>query len=174
AFANQELMVQLVAAHIPPGVCIYIKEHPAQGELFRSEAFYRSIRELPCVRFVPRSADSLRLIHNAKAIATITGTAGFEAIFRGKPVLMFGHRFCQYAPGTYMIRSTADCRNAMERIFQKGETQSPREVRLFLKAIEETTVPFEGGQLRPDQASREERARVMGEMVSRILEPLFR
>lgn len=173
AFANQELMVQLVAAHVPPGVCVYLKEHPAQGELFRSEAFYRSIRELPNVRFVPRSADSLRLIHNAKAIATITGTAGFEAIFRGKPVLMFGHRFCQYAPGTYMIRSAADCRSAMEQIFEKGETPPLRDVRLFMKAVEETSVPFEGGQLRPDQAPREERARVMGEMVSRILAPLF-
>ena len=86
---------------------------------------------------------------------------------------MFGHRFCQYAPGTSMIRSTADCRNAMERIFEKGETPSLRDIRLFLKAVEETSVPFEGGQLRPDQAPREERARVMGEMANRILAPLF-
>jgi len=173
AFANQELMVQLLATYLPPDVHIYIKEHPSQGEAFRSEVFYRTLLALRSVRFVPRGYDTFRLMQHAKAIATITGTAGFEAIFRGKPVLMFGHRFCQYAPGTHMIRTAADCKDAIDRIFKKSDVPSLRNLRLFLKAIEDITVPMEGGPLRSDQSPREERARVMGEMVSNILAPLF-
>ena len=34
---------------------------------------------------------NLKLIDKCKAVATITGTSGWEALIRGKPVLHFGY-----------------------------------------------------------------------------------
>ena len=51
---------------------------------------------MKCVRFMPRGFNSFRLQEHAEAIATVAGTAGFEALFREKPVIMFGHWFYQY------------------------------------------------------------------------------
>jgi|SaaInlV_165m_DNA_2_1040747.scaffolds.fasta_scaffold09733_2 hypothetical protein len=142
AFQNQELIMQMLAAHIPPGVNIYIKEHPAQGELCRSEEFYRTLLQIPSVKFMPRNTDTFQLMRNAKAVATVTGTVGIEAIFREKPVLMFGHRFYQYAPGIYRIHTNDDCRNAVQSIFQDEETPSLHDLRLFLKAMQDASTPY--------------------------------
>lgn len=172
AFENQELIVQLLAALLPPHVRIYVKEHPVQGDRCRSVSFYRSMLELPAVRFVPRETDTYALSERAVAVATVTGTAGFEALFRGTPALLFGHRFYQYAPGVYPIRSEEDCRRAIAEIVA-GKKPDLRALRLFLKACDECSVPYEGGLERPGAAPREERARLVGEMIRTALAPLF-
>jgi hypothetical protein len=174
AFMHQELTIQMLAACLPPGVSIYIKEHPMQGELYRSETFYRSMLELPQVIFVPRSTDTFQLIRHSKAVATITGTAGFEAPFFGKPTLMFGHRFYQYAPGVHRIRTTEDCKNALQSIFEKEETPQLRDLRIFLKAVEECSVFFYEKHNTPEQkAVQDDQVRAMGQKIRDTLDPLF-
>ena len=173
AFENQELIIQMIAACAPSGVRIYVKDHPNQGEMYRNEEFYRSMARIPSVTIVPKSFDTFQLIRNSKAVATATGTAGFEALFREKPFIMFGHRWCQYAPGVHIVRTTEDCQKAMMNIFEKGEKPSLRELRLYLKAIEECSVPFEGGPTVPGQPSPEERAKEVGAILNKKLAPLF-
>lgn len=173
AYMDQERLVQLLAWHLPADVRLYVKEHPAQEELCRSEAFYRHLQELPSVTLVPRDFDTFALTDHALAVATGTGTAGFEALFRGKPVLMFGHRFYQYAPGVYRIHSNADCTTALTNIM-KGEKPSERDARLFLKAIEETGTPYVGGPANShEQRTKEEKAKTMGTKIRERLQQSF-
>lgn len=170
AFRDQELIVQILAALLPPGVGIYVKEHPMQGELYRSETFYQTMKDLPSVTFVPRIADTFTLIRHAKAVATLTGTAGFEALFFGTPVIMFGHRFYQYAPGVFRVRSREDCRTALEHIFERGETPSPRNMRLFLKAVQDCSIPYrDQPQKHGALAEDEENVREVGKKIRKIL-----
>jgi hypothetical protein len=61
----------------------------------------------------------------------------------------------------------------MMNIFEKGEKPSLRELRLYLKAIEECSVPFEGGPTVPGQPSPEERAKEVGAILNKKLAPLF-
>ncbi len=139
AYGNQLLIAQVLNACLPDDVLIYAKEHPRDsGWLQRSIAYYRDFLALKKVRLVPRTFDTFALREHCKAVATATGTIGFEAIFRGKPVFIFGHRFYQYAPGVYRIHSSEDCIRAVEDIFAKGKTPSLIEVRLYLKAMEDT------------------------------------
>lgn len=173
AYASQELMIQLIAAHAPPEVRIYVKEHPMQTELCRSEEFYRSMSSISSVTFIPRDSDTYALSQHAMAVAIPTGTAGFEALFRQTPVLMFGQRFFRYAPGVHLIRTAEDCKRAMKEIFEEKKRPSLRDLRLFLRAVEDCTVPYEGGPEKPGQASRLERARVVGEMMRKELDPIF-
>ncbi len=172
-FVNQELIVEMLAAHVPPGTMVYVKEHPAQGELCRSEEFYKAMDVYPNVQFVPRNCDTFKLTEHAVAVATVTGTAGIEALFLEKPVFLFGHRFYQHAPGVYRIHSNEDCKRAVQEIFTEKKKPTLRDIRIFLKAIDNLTAPYEGGPLRSDQASREERAHEVGLMMRKILAPLF-
>ena len=165
AFEHQQLTVQLLADCVPQDTKIYVKEHPNQGELYRSEEWYRSMESIPCVEFVPRSFDTFTLMRHAKAVATGTGTAGFEALFRGVPFLMFGHRWCQYADGVFRIRTRDDCLHAMKAIFEEGFVPDVRKLRIYLKAIELSSVPFEGGPNTPGKPTPQERARQMGIMI---------
>ena len=146
AYVDQLLTVQMLQALLPDDVLLYVKEHPDQGKRSfdigcRSIAFYEDLLACSKVRLIPRTFSTFDLIEHAEAIATATGSVGFEALFRGKPVFMFGHRFYQDAPGVFPIHSTEDCRKAVKAIFEDGVRPTLPELRLFLKAIEEIAIP---------------------------------
>ena len=121
-FVDQALIAHLLSAATPPGVEIWIKEHPIQGSIGRSVEFYEELAEIPRVRLLPKNTDTFELIANALAVATCTGTAGWEALFRGKPVLMFGDYLYQYATGVFRIRSRADLEDALTRMVKEAPT----------------------------------------------------
>ncbi|MBU0766653.1 hypothetical protein KKF55_02630 [Patescibacteria group bacterium] len=141
AFVDQNVSVHLLSSTAPEGVLIYIKEHPRQrkqGIVGRSREFYQELLNMPNVRLVKHSASTFDLREHCQAVATGTGTAGFEALFREKPVIIFGHNFYQYAHSVFQIRTKEDCLNAMEDIFERGEKPDLISVRRFLKAMEDT------------------------------------
>jgi hypothetical protein len=174
AFENQELIAQLLAACAPPDVHIYIKEHPSQEELCRSREFYQSLLDISSVSLLPRNTSTFELIRHSKAVATITGTAGFEALFREKPVLMFGHRFFQYAPGVHRIRTAEDCKRAMQSIFVFGEKPSKKDMRLFLKTVELETVPYISKPVTPEEIAVSNRQLLnVGSMMQKKITPLI-
>ncbi|MDP6576009.1 MAG: hypothetical protein QF755_06005 [Candidatus Peribacteraceae bacterium] len=143
AYDDQKLMVQMLSSCAPEGVMLYVKEHPrqrAKGIAYRNEAYYQDLAKLKNVRFVKIDTGSFELREHCSAVVTGTGTAGFEALFREKPVMMFGHRFYQYAPGVFQIRTKEDCKNAMSAIFEGGEKPELKKIRLYLKAIQDTCV----------------------------------
>ncbi|OGJ60118.1 hypothetical protein A2881_00990 [Candidatus Peribacteria bacterium RIFCSPHIGHO2_01_FULL_55_13] len=140
-YANQLLVADLLNAHLPEDVLIYVKEHPrAGGWLTRSPGYYAQLLAMKKVRLIARHVDTFLLREHCKAVATVTGSAGFEAIFRGKPVLLFGYRFYQYARGVFRVRTAEDCAKAAREIFMHHATPSLVESRLFLRAIEETCI----------------------------------
>tara|TARA_B100000315_G_scaffold207163_1_gene201854 strand:- start:524 stop:1171 length:648 start_codon:yes stop_codon:yes gene_type:complete len=142
-FGDQLLIVTLLAQCLPDDVLLYVKEHPkqaARGHACRNIQYYKDLLDIKNVRLVDTAADSFELREHCQAIATSAGTAGFEAIFRGKPVFMFGHYFYQYAPGVYPIHTQEDCQKAVEDVFEKGNKPTLRQCRIFLKAVEDTAV----------------------------------
>jgi len=109
-FNDQVLAISLIARNLPEGWSLLVKEHPAQfftnnvyGYIGRDKSFYKKILSLHNVFFVPRELDQFFLIDHAKCVATITGTAGWEASVRGKVALIFGDAWYQYAPNVYRI-----------------------------------------------------------------------
>ncbi len=143
AFVDQTISTHLMSQTVPDGVLIYIKEHPRQrkeGIVGRNLAFFQELANMPNVRFVKHDADTFKLRESCAAVATGTGTAGMEALFRGKPVLLFGHTYYQYAPCVFQIRTTQDCKEAMQSIFERHEKPDMLGVRRFLKAMEDTRV----------------------------------
>jgi len=130
----------MIASVAPDDILIYVKEHPMQGDIARSIEYYQDFLEIRNVRLVPTTFDSIELLKNSLAVATATGTSGFEALFRGIPVLMFGHRFMQYGPGVYPIHTIDDCKKAMDEIQSGKRGASLKDLRTFLKAIEEVAI----------------------------------
>lgn len=141
-FAHQFFMVDLLARCIPVGWHLYVKEHPSQlmsyskGELSRSVDFYRDIASLPNVKLVRLSMPSFDLIDHAKAVATVTGTAGWEAVIRGVPVLVFGHAWYGGCEGVFYTPTQRDLNEALRRI-ETGYKVDREQVRLFTYALEQ-------------------------------------
>ncbi len=146
-FTNQFLVVDLLSKCAPRGWKVCVKEHPFQweiegsGELTRSAQFYDDVAALPNVQLVPQAYSPFDLIDHARAVATLTGTSGWEAVMRGKPALVFGHAWYRDCEGVFYVPTAAQCRAALKEI-SGGYRPDQRLVRLFLQALED--VSFRG------------------------------
>jgi hypothetical protein len=150
AYSDQQLVLQMLSSLLPPDVYLYVKEHPNQGAKGRDIQLYQDLLELPQVRLVPRNFSTFRLMQDCKAVVTGTGAVAFEAPFREKPVLMFGHDFEQYGPGVYPIHSVEDCQTALNAILRDGAHPTVGEARLFLRALQDIALE---GYINPFYAS---------------------
>lgn len=98
-YRDQALAIERLADMLPPGVRILVKENPKQRGYMRGPLFFHRLARIPAVTFLPSWADTRALTDNACAVATITGTAGWEAICSGKPALVFGAAWYRSLPG---------------------------------------------------------------------------
>lgn len=144
-FADQLLIVKLIAACLPVGWQIMVKEHNWQlqpfsrGQSSRDEVFYKDLVSIPGVKLVPMNVPSFELIDGASAVATVAGSVGWEAINRGKPALVFGEAWYQNCEGVYRIVDLHGCRCAMQRI-QGGSRPDQERIRRFIVAVEDVAI----------------------------------
>ncbi|WP_319416109.1 hypothetical protein [Marispirochaeta aestuarii] len=137
-FADQQLLIGLIADRLPPDTWLYIKEHPSQfmmtrGALGRPPMFYEDILRHPRVVLVDDSFSSRQLIDHSLAVVTLTGTAGLEALLRGKPALIFGYAWYRNFPGVY----TLEDETGLDRILSQVNRPHDWTVDDVLETIEE-------------------------------------
>ena len=138
AFVHQDLMIEILMKAVPSDVKIYIKPHPREG---MSKKLFKRLQADSRTVFIDPDLNSFKLIKDSLAIATITGTAGWEGFLNNKTILMFGSYFYQDAPGVYKVKSFSDVKHALKIILHKKEVTSDQMVVAFLKAVEENSFP---------------------------------
>lgn len=96
-FDNQLLAIDSLLDCLPRDIHIVYKEHPRQFDVkdlrrkhSRSSDYYLAIRSRPKVHLLDPFHDSCSLISGSVAVATVSGTSGWEAIKAGKPCVIFG------------------------------------------------------------------------------------
>ncbi|MBT3392160.1 MAG: hypothetical protein HN413_17310 [Chloroflexi bacterium] len=147
AFVEQYLIVDMLSKAVPKDWKIYVKEHPTQftpAKYFRAQSgrsldLYDDLAALPNVQLVPLDISSYDLIDHAQAVAATTGTAGWEALHRGKPVLLFGLPWYRGCEGTFQIDTYESCLSALEKI-RTGYALDEQKIRLFVSALEKTAI----------------------------------
>ena len=124
-FEEQITAVEMLSAEIPDDWIIFLKENPKQTSFQRGNYFFSRIRAISKVKLVPITFSSEELIANSSITATISGTAGWEAIKGGKACIVFGRTWFQYLPYVYCFKSSL-CYNKISEeiidtnILQKG------------------------------------------------------
>lgn len=100
----------VVALHdiLPKGWSILLKENPIQTFQNRGQPFRERLKALPNVRFVRGGTPSEDLIARSRLVATITGTAGYEALLSGKPCIYFGEAWFAGLPGATPFSTELD------------------------------------------------------------------
>ena len=91
------------------------------------------------MRLVPIDTDSHQLIAACRTVATVTGTAGWEALFRLKKPLIFGYPWYMPTPLLHRVASVDDCIAAFSEVQQEPHFKRGELLRL-LKSFEESTV----------------------------------
>jgi len=86
---NQYEILRALSRVLPNDVSLLVKEHKvAAGR--HSLNYYKKISQLPNTFLINHNQSAHDLILDSVAVATISGTAGFEAICHQKSLLMFG------------------------------------------------------------------------------------
>ncbi|MFN3171100.1 MAG: hypothetical protein ACE37E_10450 [Hyphomicrobiales bacterium] len=147
-YVDQWLMVAHLAAVLPDGWHIYVKEHPSQfsgeysryGERFRSEAFYKKLLSYENVSLVPLHIDSFTLIDASRAVAGPGGSVCFEAVARGKAAINFGEGFFVGCPGIHQVKKAEEVAVAVNHIASEG-APSKSEVIEHARLLDRHTYP---------------------------------
>lgn len=100
-YFDQALALEELHSILPPGWKIYVKENPKQTEYMRDPFFFARIGALKNLVWVPRDYDTHTLTRSCTILATITGTAGWEALMQKKPVVVFGNAWYKEFPNVY-------------------------------------------------------------------------
>ncbi|OGF31282.1 hypothetical protein A3H09_02285 [Candidatus Falkowbacteria bacterium RIFCSPLOWO2_12_FULL_45_13] len=145
-FVSQILMIRVLAAALPAGWLLYVKEHPGQWLAYglnytdyRYPGYYRQIAGFNNVQLIPVKSNSFDLINKSQAVAVVSGTAGWEAILRGKSALVFGFPWYRMCPGAWPIQGVKSCRQALEKI-TGGYSPDSQSAINFLKNFELSSV----------------------------------
>lgn len=119
-YEDQILMIETLATAIPKDWIIYVKEHYTQwlprGYNFsgsRYHNYYKKISQIKNVFIVPIETNTFKLIDKTQAVATISGTPAWEALFRLKPALVFGFPWFQHGPGIFKVNDVKSCKSAL-------------------------------------------------------------
>ncbi len=113
-YLNQIEVIRNVSQSIPVGMTLLVKEHPAAiGK--RSTNYYKKLQEIPNVRLADPAILSKPAVENARLVASIAGSMGWEAILLRKPVVLFGHTPYEFLPDS-MVRRVTDLEHLGEDI----------------------------------------------------------
>ena len=109
-YSNQIKLIQNIAAQIPAGCYLYVKDHPHYLG-YRDYHDYERLQRLPNVKLIDRNVSARKIMKLCKGVFTINGSAGFEAIMLGKPVFCFGQSYYSFYDGAKYIHNVKNIKD---------------------------------------------------------------
>ncbi len=113
-YANQIKLIENIAGMLPPGVLLYVKDHPHEIG-YRAVNDYYILKSIPNIRIIKADLPARRIILDSKGVITINGTAGFEALLLNKPVYIFGNAYYEFSNRVTKVKNIKDLRNILYR-----------------------------------------------------------
>ncbi len=125
-FDDQINALNLIRKYLPDDYYIYFKEHKsiffesetAKGSLARSKEYYDKLLNIKNLIFVNEEYDTFKLIKNCQAVATVGGTAGFEAAVYEKPSIIFGDPWYNICRCFLKVKTDLDCKLSIAKILE--------------------------------------------------------
>lgn len=146
SYDDQVMMIGRFAHALSINQRLIVKEHPQQRGALLTTRYQNLKKKYKNIIFVESKITSYEIFKNIKAVITLTGTAGFEALVCGIPVILIGNVFYKNCSGVTF------CNNFLELkdIFRNHRYQKPNkdEIKhfvelLFLKV--RNVFPFKSG-----------------------------
>lgn len=142
-YSNQWLIIKKIAANLPDGIILYVKEHPSVfinnfDVRYRNEAFYKDISKLRNVQLIPLDCDTFDMIDKAKAIVTITGTVGVQALIRNIPVIAFGTASYRNLKNVYVDKNDMDFQKVLNQVLNSKPLENNEQRETFIEVAKKS------------------------------------
>mgnify|MGYP003646062398 CR=1 FL=1 len=141
---NQFAVIEAISKSKAITDILIVKEHLTMiGR--RPSGFYEAINALPGVYMADPTEPSFKFINEAKAIITLTGTSGLEAILLKKPAIFLGNFIYKF------IKKGFICTNDLSQLasilpnLDKIEVIDDADLIKLIASVNEVAFPFDGG-----------------------------
>ncbi len=141
-YANQLFAIRELSLAAPPGWNILVREHPFTFEnefspRYRNEELYEAIDNMEGVQLMSLEYNPYILIDKSQAVATLTGSVGFQAICRGRPVIAFGDAAYKGVHGVVSPQNHFDLKKYLHKINESSVLIDSKQVLNSLYVIEQ-------------------------------------
>jgi hypothetical protein len=150
-FWNLIYVLDVLLTSLPKGWKIYVKEHPRQFSrailkfsLARNRDFYEKLSADPRVVLMDSNCPAKDLIASSKCVATVSGTAGWEAISSGTPVMLFGYPWYRECPEVFRVDGIVDCKMYMNKLNENDVSVASEKVAAYAAWVE-NVASYKGG-----------------------------
>ena len=118
---NMLSLVKEIAASLPEGYYLYVKEHPGvPGEI--SVSRLRALQRIPKVKVIDPIVQGQALIKGCQAIIVLQGTAGWEAFLNRKPVIVLSAAtFYSYSRLVYKVKDICKLSEILCKALTEGD-----------------------------------------------------
>ena len=106
-YKNQVKLIENIAASLPAGYYLYVKDHPHEYA-YRSADDYKRLLQVPNIRLLNQWIPAKVVMNKAVGVITINGTAGFEATMLNKQVYCFGENQYSFVDRDHYVRNIRD------------------------------------------------------------------
>ncbi|EAY32009.1 hypothetical protein M23134_02038 [Microscilla marina ATCC 23134] len=112
--AEQLNTIQQIAKQLPLDTVLLVKEHPYQpGYLLQEE--YQTLRKKNSnIAFLPAELDSHSILKQTKAVITICGSVGWEALINNIPVIVLGNVFYDRHPDIHKVANFKEVKEVLD------------------------------------------------------------
>jgi len=147
---QQWIAIRQISWALPPGWTLLVREHPTTwlqplDITVRTASLYEDIAALPNTRICSMQVDTFELIDKCAVVATLTGSVGFQALLRDKPVIVFGLAAYKDHPGCFSVQ-TAEQLAAALGVIQQPQLRdrfSEQVLEQYLQWVEQHSVAAE-------------------------------
>jgi len=136
---NQIEVIRNIASSLPTGMELLVKDHPKSiGR--RTLSYYTKILEIPNCKLIDPNVPTDPIINHSKLVLTIGGSAGWEAIIKRKPVVIFGNTAYQFLPSSMVIkiRSFHDLSESIQNILYNYQYNKKSVIRYLASIISQS------------------------------------
>lgn len=173
-YNNQIKLIENVAASLPPGYYLYVKDHPHEYA-YRSPEDYERLQNIPNVRLLGQWLSGKQLIKGCEGLVTISGTAGFEAFLMHKNVYCFGKSMYSFHPHVNYIKNIRDLREIIYKNIHANYSDDDTMyayIMAYLKSLHPGYINFFLGTANLVGINQDENAKVMAKDIVKYVKSL--
>lgn len=122
-YYDQLLAIEKLRKILPDDWFIYVKENPKQTAYMRGLKFFERLSQIKNVRLLNKEVNTYDIMKNCQFVSTITGTAGWEAVTGGKPVLVFGLAWYRYLSGVTIYSDDTTLEKILNNSVNRGNLE---------------------------------------------------
>jgi hypothetical protein len=143
-YKSQVKLIENIAAQLPVGIYLYVKDHPHEYG-YRSVEDYKRLQLIPNIKLLHQSIPGKEIIKSAIGVFTINGTTGLEALLLNKQVYIFGAAFYDICKRVNYIRNIKDLREILYKsisVKHSDDTELYAFVNAYLDSLKKGTVDY--------------------------------